>query len=464
MNAPIIVTGILDASTTSTEDFELLTRHAKAIEWLRKDIWQRFGGKAFMKIPFGDIRKRTTRLYANLSNIGFSNIDGTVRNESVKDILNDIKTYKEAAFEKIKRKVSARLEYEGIPKKDRRRELSKRMELIRSGNYEQNSFLHRIVRKCFKHGQGHAANQFVVRSDKHTEEIRSINGKNVLIIKLWICGRFLELHCNSNGKNVELAKSNLRIILDNGRVSIHYKCTKECSRPCGSQEAGIDKGYTEAVVDSNKRHYGTNFGKYMTEYSDKNDRIMRSRHKLAAIAKKHEAKGNHAKAKRIVTNNLGNKKIKGMRGRFRNCLKDVSFKTAHALADNYGHIVSEDLSWSMSPNKWRSKGKTFNRRMSGWAKGILKDALNSVFLQRGVVHDLVNAAYTSQIDSRTQRLEGKRYGDRFIGVDGVVLQADENAAQNILDRFYDTEISRYTKKQEVKRILLERLSGATGHQ
>ena len=180
MNAPIIVTGILDASTTSTEDFELLTRHAKAIEWLRKDIWQRFGGKAFMKIPFGDIRKRTTRLYANLSNIGFSNIDGTVRNESVKDILNDIKTYKEAAFEKIKRKVSARLEYEGIPKKDRRRELSKRMELIRSGNYEQNSFLHRIVRKCFKHGQGHAANQFVVRSDKHTEEIRSINGKNVL--------------------------------------------------------------------------------------------------------------------------------------------------------------------------------------------------------------------------------------------------------------------------------------------
>ena len=102
--------------------------------------------------------------------------------------------------------------------------------------------------------------------------------------------------------------------------------------------------------------------------------------------------------------------------------------------------------------------------MSGWAKGILADALKSVFLQRGVFHDLVNAAYTSQIDSRTQRLEGKRYGDRFIGVDGVVLQADENAAQNILDRFYDTEISRYTKKQEVKRILLERLSGATGHQ
>ena len=50
------------------------------------------------------------------------------------------------------------------------------------------------------------------------------------------------------------------------------------------------------------------------------------------------------------------------------------------------------------------------------------------------------------------------------GFDGVVLQADENAALNILDRFYDTQISRYATKEEVKRILLGRLSGATEHQ
>lgn len=118
----------------------------------------------------------------------------------------------------------------------------------------------------------------------------------------------------------------------------------------------------------------------------------------------------------------------------------------------------------MSPNKWRSKGKTYNRRMSGWAKGSLTGALKTVFLQRGVYHDDVNAAYTSQIDSRTKRLEGTRKGDRFTGVDGVVLQADENAALNILDRFYDTQISRYATKEEVKRILLGRLSGATEHQ
>ena len=44
-----------------------------------------------MQFPFKDIRCKTTRLYENLSEMGFGKIDGTVRNESIKDILNDIK-------------------------------------------------------------------------------------------------------------------------------------------------------------------------------------------------------------------------------------------------------------------------------------------------------------------------------------------------------------------------------------
>ena len=102
--------------------------------------------------------------------------------------------------------------------------------------------------------------------------------------------------------------------------------------------------------------------------------------------------------------------------------------------------------------------------MNSWAKGILADALNSVFLQRGVAHDIVNAAFTSQIDHRTGLLQGTRNGDRFTGIDGVVMQADENAAKCVLARFYDTEITRYMSKDEVKQILLKRASGATEHQ
>ncbi|MBP3439309.1 MAG: hypothetical protein J6K46_08350, partial [Sutterella sp.] len=47
---------------------------------------------------------------------------------------------------------------------------------------------------------------------------------------------------------------------------------------------------------------------------------------------------------------------------------------------------------------------------------------------------------------------------------GVVMQADENAAKCVLARFYDTEITRYMSKDEVKQILLQRASGATEHQ
>lgn len=76
----------------------------------------------------------------------------------------------------------------------------------------------------------------------------------------------------------------------------------------------------------------------------------------------------------------------------------------------------------------------------------------------------MNAAFTSQIDHRTGLLQGTRNGDRFTGIDGVVMQSDENAAKNVLARFYDTEITRYMSKDEVKQILLQRASGATEHQ
>ena len=69
---------------------------------------------------------------------------------------------------------------------------------------------------------------------------------------------------------------------------------------------------------------------------------------------------------------------------------------------------------------------------------------------------LVNPAYTSQIDSRTGLLQGTRRGDRFYGLDGVVLDADTNAARNILQRMYDDEITLYTPYREVKRLLLDR--------
>ena len=45
-----------------------------------------------------------------------------------------------------------------------------------------------------------------------------------------------------------------------------------------------------------------------------------------------------------------------------------------------------------------------------------------------------------------------------------VMQADHNAAQNILARLYDKEIMRYMRAKEVKQILLLRSSDGTDRQ
>jgi hypothetical protein len=68
----------------------------------------------------------------------------------------------------------------------------------------------------------------------------------------------------------------------------------------------------------------------------------------------------------------------------------------------------------------------------------------------------VNAAYTSQMDSANGLLEGKRVGDKFYRANGDVIQADKNAALNVLARAYDSEIARYMPYLEVRKVLLAR--------
>ncbi|WP_293097493.1 zinc ribbon domain-containing protein [Moorena sp. SIO3I6] len=86
----------------------------------------------------------------------------------------------------------------------------------------------------------------------------------------------------------------------------------------------------------------------------------------------------------------------------------------------------------------------------------MRDSLQKWADWTGSVVTEVQPSYTSQIDSRNGTLLGKRTGDNFTGFDGVVLQADYNAAKNILVRGTDKEITRYMNKTEVQAVLLRR--------
>ena len=127
--------------------------------------------------------------------------------------------------------------------------------------------------------------------------------------------------------------------------------------------------------------------------------------------------------------------------------------------DKAGTLACEDLSASMKSAPYRHRDT--NRRLNGWVKGVMADTLTSISRRRGSALVLVNPAYTSQIDSRTGLLQGKRQWDRFYCLDGV-LDADTNAACNILARLYDEEITLYMPYRDVRALLAERTRTAVG--
>jgi transposase len=114
-------------------------------------------------------------------------------------------------------------------------------------------------------------------------------------------------------------------------------------------------------------------------------------------------------------------------------------------------VVAEDLSRRL-PARF---GKTMNRRLTAWTRGVTAEALKNVSERRGSVLVLVNAAYTSQVDPATGALASRR-GDRLHCESGVVWDADHAAAINILHRYGDPDIALHTPHTRVKQILRER--------
>jgi hypothetical protein len=89
-------------------------------------------------------------------------------------------------------------------------------------------------------------------------------------------------------------------------------------------------------------------------------------------------------------------------------------------------------------------------------KGELQVSLEKISKETGSTLSVVNPAYTSQMCSQTGTLLGLRSGDRFTCYTGVVIQADKNAAMNILHRGSDNELTRWMKYAEVRKVLISR--------
>ena len=231
-----------------------------------------------------------------------------------------------------------------------------------------------------------------------------------------------------------------------------YQVVADIPKP--NEAIGVDKGYSEVFTDNTGERHGNNFGKLLTKKSDFLNEKYKNRNKLWAIMKKAREAGDIKKANNIKFNNLGNKKLNRQKEVMKAELKEKIYSAAKKVAQKASIIAIEDLTFK---TKSKSKFKKVNRRLSSWIKGVIDEAIIKYCFIYGTKLVYVNAAYTSQGDSRFNcALVGTRIGDSFIGFDEVVLDADINAAINILARLYDSEINLYTPAEKVKEILTRR--------
>ena len=440
------VTRILHSQGLHKAKFDRLTRIAARCGRVRADAWQRCSGLSTAPQSAYAIRNAWMA-----EGYDWHGLPARLGKATLSDALGAIAAARDAAKVSVKKAIRHRTRGNG---EERHRLYS----LLKRNRWDEDPFLHRRMRKQWQGGTSHCTNQIGADTGSYTT-------------KVWHGRAWVYLQGMERGQRIaiplrgtHLPTGTLRLILqDDGQVAIHYAIDEDtacCTKPCGPATVGIDKGYTEAYADSEGERHGEGLGDLLAAESDARKVKGGRRNQLRAVEKKHREAGRIQKADNIRRHNLGNRKWDRRQQKHTAQTRDFLCHAAHRVVDRAGTIACEDLTAPMSSSRYRHRDT--NRRLSGWVKGIMADTLTSISRRRGSARVLVNPAYTSQIDSRTGLLQGTRRGDRFYGLDGVVLDADTNAARNILQRLYDDGITLYTPYREVKRLLLDRIGTSDG--
>ena len=438
--AEYITTRTYYSKKLDEQTYAELTLIAKRLGILRKIIWHQFSSNP-KKLNDRKIRDIWTREKKNGTNLYPKIIDqlpARLWKETLRDTIGNINAYFAAGFKEIIKR---------LYKKYDKAEAKKLIKLLKT-DYKANNELHRMVRTLIPKGYSKADN--IICLDEECYSFTEDESKIVQIMGLTPMKR-LSIPMTTKNK----PKGNFMIILKDGRCEFrvyHKYQVTNIEKPI--KAIGVDKGYTEVFTDNTGERHGKGFGKLLTKKSDFLDEKYKNRNKLWAIMKKVREAGNFKKANNIKINNLGNKKLNKQKEIMKAELKEKIYSAAKVLAQKASIIAIEDLTFK---TKSKGKFKKVNRRLSSWIKGVIDEAIIKYCFIYGTKLVYVNAAYTSQGDSRYDcALMGTRIGDSFIGFDEVVLDADVNAAINILARLYDKEINLYTSAEKVKEILIHR--------
>lgn len=443
--AEYITTRTYYSKKLDEQTYSKLTLIAKKLGILRKIIWHQFSSdpKRLNDRKIRDIwlreKKNGTNLYPKI----IDQLPAKLWKETLRDTIGNINAYFAAGFKEIIKRL-----YRKYDKAE-----AKKLAKILKTDYKSNNELHRMVRTLIPKGYSKVDN--IICLDEDCYSFKDDQTNIIQVISLTPLKR-LSIPMTTKNK----PKGNFMIILKDGRCEFRvyhkYQITN-IEKPI--EAIGVDKGYTEVFTDNTGERHGEGFGKLLTKKSDFLDEKYKNRNKLWAIMKKAREAGYIKKANNIKINNLGNKKLDKQKEIMKAELKEKIYSAAKVLAQKASIIAIEDLTFKTKAKKGNKakKGKRTNRLLSSWIKGVIDEAIIKYCFIYGTKLVYVNAAYTSQGDSRFNcALMGTRIGDSFIGFDEVVLDADVNAAINILARLYDKEINLYTSAEKVKEILIYR--------
>ncbi len=432
----IAIIGTLKLNKWKSNELDLISSR---LGLLRSDLWNEFGSLKAWGTSEYTIDKSLRPLN------GKYQLPAKLWEATLYDVIGDIHAVQAACIEKALDALNLR--YQKVNSKK-----TVAQHVLESDSWMLHPKLHKLVRTFYYRGRTKVSNQIVVK-----EYDCKTDNKGIVWIKFGglTPGKTLKIPTTLKAE----ITGQIRLIKRLNRWEIHYTTDIESApkRDVGA-DIGVDRGYSEVYATSSNddaRFIGTGFGKLQTTESDYRKEKGVRRNKIRSIAEKALKKGNSASSDRIKRNNLGRVKWNNREATFKGRIKTLVFTaTVQLMHDAIKSVAYEDLTEQFVSKARRSKRT--KRNLSSWCKGVVADALIQVSSRVGCTVISVNACYTSQLDSRHGVLLGTRDGDKFTCFDGVVLQSDTNAADNVLARMGDDEITRFTKYKVAKEILLER--------
>lgn len=424
------VTRITTSKNLTARKYDELGTIARRLGLIRREMWNRYGSTSGYDLNPRNIRD------AFLAEGRDFGVQARLWKETLRDVLDDIKARRDSGFKAVAKQVYRRYGPE---------EGKRTCQALRDGTWSSNPVLHRYVRHQLPRGHTWVNNQIIL--DSQCYAWFQHGGKGWIEVTGLIPRKRIAIPLDSGHE----IGGTLRLILRNGRVEVHHTVHVSGKTGTMAHEIGVDKGYTEVYTDSEGHRHGTNLGTLLTRESDALKLKGQRRNLLRSIAKKKP----HKRAN-IKRNNLGTLKMNRRRKRHVTQVRDEIYQATHRVVSQASLVAHEDLRVPMKSEK--QLGRNTHRRLSGWVKGLIQTALESVSQRYGVPLRPVNPAYTSQVCSECGALGERRNGQLYCTQPGcgVVTPEDWNAARNVLARIRDDEIHLWMKAAVVKSIVLKR--------